>query len=126
MLRRPRTWFVALALWFTVLFAISHQSKLHPPGPDFPGVDKVHHTAYFTLGGICVFLGLRLAKPQAQTAIIAGLTVAFCSACGVFDEVHQSFIPNRSGNDLGDWLADTLGGVLGALAGSRIYRRLSA
>jgi len=43
------------------------------------------------------------------------ISIAFCSAVGGLDEYHQSFTPGRSGNDLGDWLADTLGGTAGAL-----------
>jgi VanZ family protein len=37
------------------------------------------------------------------------------SAYGAIDEFHQSFVPGRDCN-VWDWLADTLGAFLGALA----------
>ena len=43
----------------------------------------------------------------------AALCVLFTSVYGAIDEVHQSFTPGRfAGAD--DWLADTLGAILGA------------
>ena len=36
------------------------------------------------------------------------------SVIGRLDEYHQTFTPGRSGNDYGDWLADTLGAAAGA------------
>jgi VanZ family protein len=47
-------------------------------------------------------------------------TVLFCSLIGVSDEWHQSFVPGRSGNDVWDWTADTIGGLLAAMLGRRI------
>lgn len=117
MLVRPRPWFTLLAIWFAVLFWLSSQSRLHPPGPQFHNKDKVLHAAYFTLGGILFFVGLRLKKPTLSLLATSLITIVFCSAVGAFDEWHQTFTPNRSGNDPFDWMADTLGGLLGALSG---------
>ena len=58
----------------------------------------------------------------------AGLTrpsalkgVAFASAYGMTDEVHQIFVPNRfPGAD--DWVADTLGAIAGVLVVMSIAR----
>jgi VanZ family protein len=123
MLRRPRTWLILLAVWAVILFILSHQSNLFPPGPDIPNIDKVEHAAYFTLGGAVFFLWLRARRPGISFLAAAGCTILFCSVIGALDEFHQSFIPNRSGNDLGDWTADTLGGVIGALLGQWIVSR---
>ena len=43
---------------------------------------------------------------------------------GVLDEWHQSWIPERSGNDFGDWLADVAGALAGALVFKRFHRLL--
>jgi hypothetical protein len=43
------------------------------------------------------------------------LTALIGSAYGAIDEFHQYFVPGRS-CDVWDWLADTLGALLGALA----------
>jgi VanZ family protein len=117
MLRRPGLWFAAVVIWFTALFLLSNQSHLQPPGPEFENRDKVYHAGYFALGSLCLFVGLRLINPK-RTVLKTVLLVVLCAALvGAFDEFHQSFIPNRSGNDLGDWLADASGGIIGALAG---------
>jgi VanZ family protein len=126
MLRRPSFWFILLAVWWAALFILSHQSALLPPGPDIQHIDKVEHAAYFTLGGAFFFLGLRLVRPGIGFLAVALLTVVFCSAIGALDELHQSFIPNRSGNDFGDWIADTVGGVFGSLFGQLMFARWQA
>ncbi len=124
MLRRPRFWFILLAIWWVALFILSHQSHLHPPAPDLPNIDKVEHLTYYTLGGIMFFLGLRLARLGMVFLAAAGCTILFCSVVGALDEFHQSFIPNRSGNDPGDWTADTLGGLVGSFLGAWMYSRI--
>ena len=124
MLRRPRTWLILLAVWAVTLFILSHQSNLFPPGPDIPNIDKIEHAVYFTIGGMVFFLWLRTRRPAMSFLAAAGCTILFCSLIGALDEFHQSFIPNRSGNDPGDWTADTLGGLLGSLAGQSIVPRL--
>jgi VanZ family protein len=122
MLRRPRTWLILLAVWWVALFIVSHQSSLFPPGPDIENIDKVEHLAYFALGGFLFFVWLRLRRPATGFLAAAALTILFCSVIGALDEFHQSFIPNRSGNDPGDWIADTLGGVLGSFVGQWLHR----
>ena len=117
MLRRPGLWFTAVAIWFVALFLLSNQSHLQPPGPEFENRDKVYHAGYFTLGALCLFVWLRLHWPERSMMKTALLVILFAAFVGAFDEFHQSFIPNRSGNDLGDWLADSLGGILGSLFG---------
>ena len=124
MLTRPRLWFTLVAVWFAILFWLSSQAHLHPPGPEFEGRDKILHVGYFALGGILFFAGIRLRKPALGLLAAAFITIAFCSAVGAFDEWHQTFTPNRSGNDPSDWLADTLGGLLGAIGGHWLLRLL--
>lgn len=115
-----------LAVWWVALFILSHQSHLFPPGPDIQNIDKVEHAAYFTLGGLFFFLGLRAWRPDMRTLAASALTILFCSVIGALDEFHQSFVPNRSGNDPGDWMADTLGGLIGSILGIWMHRRLKA
>jgi VanZ family protein len=45
------------------------------------------------------------------------------SLFGVTDEYHQLYTVNRSGADVGDWVADTLGGCFGAVITSLFYVR---
>ena len=124
MLARPRTWFLLVALWFAALFWLSSQSRLFPPGPEFQNKDKFLHLGYFALGGGLFLTGLRLKKPALGLLAATLITMAFCSAVGAFDEWHQTFTPHRSGNDPADWMADSLGGLLGALGGHCLLRLL--
>jgi VanZ family protein len=124
MLLRPRIWLLLLAVWWGALFYLSHQSRLFPPGPELKNMDKVYHAAYFMIGGLCFFVWLRFRCPGLGWVAVAASTVAFCSLTGAVDEIHQSYIPHRSGNDWGDWLADTVGGVIGVMVGKVVFAKL--
>jgi len=100
---------IAVMIGITVLSAM--------PGNDpflntFHFNDKIKHfTAYFVLGmSLCFWAPSDkwFAKP-----FIHGIVVVFiCAVFGIFDEYHQSFVPGRSGNDLGDLAANILGGLV--------------
>jgi VanZ family protein len=47
--------------------------------------------------------------------VIFLITIVAISAFGALDEYHQLSTPGRSGGDLGDWTADTLGAMVGVL-----------
>jgi len=57
-----------------------------------------------------------LRVPAGARAIIAG------TLYGVSDEFHQTFTPNRSGNDLGDLTADFIGSFIGATAWRLLHK----
>jgi len=87
------------------------------PGDDlllntFEISDKVKHfIAYFVLGiTYCIFIPIKkwLAKPLFCCVAV----VALCTIFAISDEYHQSFVPGRSGNDLGDLTADFIGGLV--------------
>lgn len=114
--RNPSLWWSLVAVWFSLLFVLSSISHL-PPGPQILNFDKFEHTAYYSLGAACFYLARRFKNRTLTGLATAIATVLFCMAVGAFDEFHQSFVPNRSGNDPYDWMADTLGGFLGSLFG---------
>jgi len=80
-------------------------------GPDGLGFDKLaHFSAYAVLSGLV----LRATRaPFAWRTF--GLVVLSISLFGAVDEWHQSFIPGRS-MSFRDWIADSSGALLGALA----------
>jgi VanZ family protein len=87
------------------------------PGDDsllnaFEFSDKIKHfIAYFVLGiTCCVWIPRKswLAKPIFWSVIV----VVLCTVFGISDEYHQSFVPGRSGNDLGDLTANFIGGLV--------------
>jgi len=116
MVRNPTLWRSLVVAWFITLFLLSSMPKL-PPGPKIPFEDKIAHTVYYSLGAACVYLARRLGQSAATGRAAVVAAVLFCMAIGAFDEWHQTFVPNRSGNDPYDWLADTLGGFVGSLLG---------
>ena len=107
-------WRVLVFLWFGVLFWLSSQTHLPSPA-SFEGVDKLEHAIFFSAGGMCFLLSLRLAGHARATAVAILASVLFCGAIGGFDEWHQTYTPGRSGGDVWDWTADLCGGFIGAL-----------
>ena len=112
--RHPRVWLAGLLAWLGLLWWLSSRTGL--PGPDlFPHFDKVAHFTYFA-GGAFLFGGWQARKLGVSR--ISGrlilLTIVFISVVGIIDEWHQLHTPGRSGGDVWDWLADTLGAICGA------------
>jgi VanZ family protein len=104
-----RKW-LAVAGWVLVIETLT--SWPSPPSFGAPhGSDKlVHFTMYAALG----FLAMRArwargaSVPWRRLLVVVGCVSLF----GAFDEWHQQFIPSRS-MELGDWIADTIGGIAG-------------
>jgi VanZ family protein len=98
---------VIAGIWF-----LSSQSTLPQPKGIF-GFDKFQHMlAYFVLA--CT-VGLWIPRQKWQRPGIAFLflAAAISSVYGIIDEIHQSFVPYRDCS-FWDWLADTIGALLGA------------
>jgi VanZ family protein len=74
--------------------------------------DKLKHIiAYFFLGTfLCLWIPREkwLAKPLLWGALIVVTGTVF----GILDEFHQSFVPGRSGNDIGDIIANFIGSLI--------------
>lgn len=109
----PLLWRVLVIVWAGLLYWLSEQSTLPQPA-SFNGVDKLEHAVFFAAGGACFLLGLRLAGLVPRKFDAIAVTVLFCSIIGALDEWHQTHTPGRSGGDIADWLADSVGGIIGA------------
>ena len=70
--------------------------------------DKILHTCEYAT--FAFLLARAFGVRRWWWAIIAG------ALFGVSDELHQTFTPHRSGNDLGDMTADLVGSTIGATA----------
>lgn len=121
-LSHPLPWGFAVLVWAVVLFFLSERNHV-PIGPEIPHMDKVLHATYFMLGSACLVLWGRFREGRFTGAWVV-IPLIFAALVGALDEWHQSFVPGRSGNDVGDWLADVTGGVLGLLLGRLIHRWL--
>ena len=100
---KPGWWLLtilyAAGIWW---FSSRPGSQVGIPAP----WDKLAHLFEFALLG---FLAAR-----ATGSARGGFSIA--AVWGAVDEVHQAFVPLRSPG-LDDWLADLIGGFLGAMLG---------
>ena len=90
-------------------------------GPEIPFFDKILHFGYFGIGGaLLAFISLafrgELGKPLFFIFLALGMSV------GALDEWHQSWVPGRTGSDLGDFIADSVGTLIGLLSAQQVWR----
>jgi VanZ family protein len=99
-----------------VIFALSSQPGLRIS--DDPGVDLPFrhgaHVAVYGLLSVCLVRGIcwqQGGRPRPRDLAVA---VALATLYGVSDEIHQAFVPNRTGHaiDVG-W--DLIGATIGAV-----------
>ena len=118
-----------IALWMLAIFLFSHQPSgssdkqsgffvnlLEPIAPigdtdllTFITRKSAHFILYFILG-LLVFNALRKVVPTRKRAVIISITVVLGYAA--LDEIHQLFVPGRSG-EVRDVLLDTVAGSIG-------------
>jgi VanZ family protein len=140
-----RYW-LPLLLWMTVIFSasadtrsIEHTSRFLEPllrwlNPNISpkSIERVRwvvrKTAHMTEFGVMAWLTWRaLQKPKRSDERlwswkIAAVALSIVVSCAVTDELHQTFVPNRTGSAK-DVCFDTAGGVLGLAATWACYRR---
>ncbi len=119
----PALWIVGLLVWAATLYLLSSRALPANSLPRFPHADKAAHLLYFTVGSFCFGRLLRLQKPAARASLIVLACLLFAAAAGALDELHQSRTPGRSGNDIGDLIADSLGGLLGGWLACALGKR---
>jgi len=85
--------------------------------------DKLKHFVVYLCLGLSFCLWIPNDKWFAKPVCYGALTVVLCLVFGICDEFHQSFVPQRSGNDLEDLAADFFGGLLSPFAYILILRR---
>ncbi len=102
-------WGLCLLAWCSLIFWLSGQSAL--PAPElFDGQDKlIHAGAYAVMAWL--FWSTWNRALAGNINLLAILAIVFCSAYGVSDEWHQSFVQGRDAS-VYDWLADTSGAFL--------------
>jgi VanZ family protein len=118
-----------IAAWFSVIawaVAITILSSMTPRQlasiSPFSLWDKAAHFLAFAGGAALLTLALRWSTSWRWRQIVL-VTAAAVALFGVIDEYHQTFTPHRSGADLGDWIADVLGAVVGTIATSLFHAR---
>ncbi len=118
-MRRLRPW-VPVALYAALVFWLSSQSQPLPFLPtEIWSFDKLLHAGEYAVLGVLVARALAAGGLSPARAFLWALLLA--SLYGASDELHQSFVPNRS-CDPRDWAADTAGAAAGAALGARSLR----
>ena len=74
--------------------------------------DKLQHAVEYAVLGFLAARAFDNSWRVSNKVLWLGVVV-FCVMYGVSDEFHQSFVPGRE-SDVGDCLADSIGGMLGA------------
>ena len=117
----PRAARLLTAAWAVFMLVLT--SWPSPPEvpvvSSIPNFDKVVHSILYGVLGF--LLSFAIAWPEGRRrplmrALFVGAVVAIW---GTLDEIHQAWIPSRS-MELGDAVADTTAGFVGALIASRL------
>jgi VanZ family protein len=117
---RLGSWF-AVAAWALTIIVLSSMSGERIEEINVLHLwDKAAHFAAFAVGGVLLALALRWNTEWDWPRIVL-VSIVAVSLFGATDEWHQLYTPKRSGADVRDWFADTLGAIAGAAATSRIY-----
>ena len=105
---------ITVAAWALGIFGLSSLT-----GPEVAKInvldiwDKAAHFVAFAVGAMLLALALRWSTAWSWRRV-ALTTIVAISLFGATDEWHQLYTPHRSGADVGDWTADTLGAIAGA------------
>lgn len=117
--RDSRLWTAAFLVWLGVLWWLSSAPREFPEPLHFTASDKLLHFGYFFGGAGLLSAAIHLRFPGMKASRRIATTVVLITLVGVVDEIHQSFVPGRQGNDPFDLMAD----VLGAVCGSLVFHR---
>ncbi len=115
----------AQMLWYWVpvcgyaglIFYLSSQPHPEQDLPSFVMLfsDKVLHAIEYSLLGVLCYRAFRWGTNQSWGQQAVPLAILLASLYGASDEVHQAFVPFRE-SSWQDWLADTIGAVIGAMS----------
>ena len=110
-MRRALLWGPPI-VYMAVIFGFSSQSDPMPYVTQHVWDKLLHLTEY---AGLAVLFARAVAGEGLTAASAVVAAIVLTSAYGASDELHQAFVPHRD-SDVRDWVADTLGSVVGASA----------
>ncbi|MBC8205080.1 VanZ family protein [bacterium] len=103
-----------------VIFTLSCFHQLPVPSIDEFSLDKLFHTAAYTIFGYLIARALNQGK-NISGKFLAACTILLGAGYGVSDEIHQLFVPGRFFS-YWDMTADFTGAVLGLLLYNKLKR----
>ena len=111
-------YWVPVALCAGTVYYLSAQSHPEDQLPSFlleDVSDKVLHAVEYGILALLCYRAFRWAAGPAVARQAVVLAIVTASVYGLTDEAHQFFVPFRESSWL-DWLADTIGAVIGAMS----------
>lgn len=101
--------------WLLTIFIQSSFPAVSLPESEYISVDKiVHMGVYGLLTFLCYISLVHLEKRNLFSEKPLLWSAVICIIYGASDEIHQSFVPNRS-SEFQDWAADIIGIVIACL-----------
>ena len=97
------------------LSALSHPEDQLPSFLLKDVSDKVLHAVEYSILSLLCYRAFRWAAGPTVARRAVVLAIVTASGYGLTDEAHQLFVPFRE-SSWQDWLADTIGAVIGALS----------
>ncbi|MDP1767863.1 MAG: VanZ family protein [Nitrospirota bacterium] len=111
-------YWLPVALYAGLIFFLSSQSHPEDTLPSFlfkEVSDKVLHAVEYGILAVLCYRAFRWAAGPALARQAVVLAIVTASVYGITDEVHQAFVPLRE-SSWQDWLADTIGAVIGVMS----------
>jgi VanZ family protein len=105
-------------LYMAIIFYVSSQSNPLPAVTARVWDKLLHASEYAVLGAL---LARALGGEGLGIRAMVVTTILLASAYGATDEYHQSKVPQRQ-PDVADWMVDTFGASIGALAWAVRFR----
>ena len=105
-----RRWLLPVG-WAAFILALTSVPGSAVPDVGVAFTDKVVHLLLYAILGALTMRALGTSERPVRLVVLVTIAV---SAFGAVDELHQLLVPGR-GADLADWLADTVGGMSGAV-----------
>jgi VanZ family protein len=98
--------------WMVVIFLLSSREGFpQPPGFSAATLSVAAHLILFGILGLLILFALCGQGPVTLRAVV--IAVALTTLYGVFDEIHQAFVPGRQPS-IFDIVVDMLGAMLAA------------
>lgn len=109
---------VPLAVWCLLIFTLSSVPGNKYPDVSWEPADKLVHVGLYFWVGVFSWIFFRSRSAGAWSAAAFGILY------GLSDEIHQLWVPRRSFSWF-DWLADSIGVMLGILVIFALHHRWS-
>jgi VanZ family protein len=122
--RAVRRWIPAI-VWTALIFIVSSIPSLPSIGFRLQYADKVAHAIEFAGLGLFLTVGFRGGSGRHHRIRTLLLVIASGLTIGVLDELYQLTVPGRMVEFL-DWVADSVGVVVGHVAATVYYVRRDA